>query len=257
MIIVCYDHTIQSIAPDEALKNSFFIGTISFHMPLFMILSGYFINPKRMRTDKITTSCFSKFKHLMVPAFSWYIIQCCLFREIPEVKASLESYWFLSCLFFCFCILAIITKITTNNLIVFTVACIITYFTPYCYFVKINFLMPFLAIGYWLNKHNKYLTWQLVLPILMIYIILYQHWTFEDSVYITPIRFHKFSSIIPISHIAIFRFAIAVTGSLSIIYGCILITKYFKNNILIKKLIHYGKYTLCTLLSKEIFSDMI
>lgn len=35
MIIVCYDHTIQSIAPDEALKNSFFIGTISFHMPLF------------------------------------------------------------------------------------------------------------------------------------------------------------------------------------------------------------------------------
>ena len=140
MIIVCYDHTIQSIAPDEALKNSFFIGTISFHMPLFMILSGYFINPKRMRTDKITTSCFSKFKHLMVPAFSWYIIQCCLFREIPEVKASLESYWFLSCLFFCFCILAIITKITTNNLIVFTVACIITYFTPYCYFVKINLL---------------------------------------------------------------------------------------------------------------------
>lgn len=66
MIIVCYDHTIQSIAPDEALKNSFFIGTISFHMPLFMILSGYFINPKRMRTDKITTSCFSKFKHLII-----------------------------------------------------------------------------------------------------------------------------------------------------------------------------------------------
>ena len=257
MIIVCYDHTIQSIAPDEALKNSFFIGTISFHMPLFMILSGYFINPKRMRTDKITTSCFSKFKHLMVPAFSWYIIQCCLFREIPEVKASLESYWFLSCLFFCFCILAIITKITTNNLIVFTVACIITYFTPYCYFVKINFLMPFLAIGYWLNKHNKYLTWQLVLPILMIYIILYQHWTFEDSVYITPIRFHKFSSIIPISHRAIFRFAIAVTGSLSIIYGCILITKYFKNNILIKKLIHYGKYTLCIYTIHFIFIKLI
>lgn len=104
--------------------------------------------------------------------------------------------------------------------------------------------MPFLAIGYWLNKHNKYLTWQLVLPILMIYIILYQHWTFEDSVYITPIRFHKFSSIIPISHIAIFRFAIAVTGSLSIIYGCILITKYFKNNILIKTYSLWEIYTL-------------
>lgn len=117
--------------------------------------------------------------------------------------------------------------------------------------------MPFLAIGYWLNKHNKYLTWQLVLPILMIYIILYQHWTFEDSVYITPIRFHKFSSIIPISHIAIFRFAIAVTGSLSIIYGCILITKYFKNNILIKKLIHYGKYTLCIYTIHFIFIKLI
>ena len=39
MIIVCYDHTIQSIAPDEALKNSFFIGTISFHMPLFNLLA--------------------------------------------------------------------------------------------------------------------------------------------------------------------------------------------------------------------------
>ena len=39
---------------------------------------------------------------------------------------------------------------------VFIAACIITYFTPYCYFVKINFLMPFLAMGYWLNKQSKY-----------------------------------------------------------------------------------------------------
>ncbi len=245
MLIVCYDHTIQSIAPEEALKKQFFVGSISFHMPLFMLLSGYFINLEKIRTNKISFFCFLKFKHLMIPAFSWYLIQCCLFREIPGVKASLESYWFLSCLFFSFCILAFITKVTTNNLMVFIAACIITYFTPYCYFVKINFLMPFLAMGYWLNKQSKYLNWKFILPILLIYIILYQHWTFEDSVYISPIRFHNFSSIIPISYIAIFRFVIAVTGSLSIIYGCILLTKYFKDNIIIKKLIHYGKYTLC------------
>lgn len=245
MSIVCYDHTLQSIAPEEALQNSFFVGSISFHMPLFMLLSGYFINLERIRTDKISNFCSSKFKHLMIPAFSWYLIQCCLFREIPGVKASIESYWFLSCLFFCFCILAFIAKVTTNNLIVFIMACIITYFTPYCYFVKINFLMPFLAIGYWLNKQDKYLNWRFILPILFIYIVLYQYWAFEDSVYITPIRFYNLSSIIPISSIAIFRFAIAVTGSLSIIYSCILITRYFEDNIIIKKLIHYGKYTLC------------
>ncbi len=84
MIIVCYDHTIQSIAPDEALKNSFFIGTISFHMPLFMILSGYFINPKRMRTDKITTSCFSKFKHLMVVSSQKMAIDCNLYLRCEQ-----------------------------------------------------------------------------------------------------------------------------------------------------------------------------
>ena len=166
MIIVCYDHTIQSIAPDEALKNSFFIGTISFHMPLFMILSHTFRILMPIPTLKAVLPYSKKavFWRFLSHRNCWTRFRL-LIGEIPEVKASLESYWFLSCLFFCFCILAIITKITTNNLIVFTVACIITYFTPYCYFVKINFLMPFLAIGYWLNKHNKYLTWQLVLPI--------------------------------------------------------------------------------------------
>ena len=53
MLIVCYDHTIQSITPEEALKNSFFVGSISFHMPLFMLLSGYFINLEKIRADKI------------------------------------------------------------------------------------------------------------------------------------------------------------------------------------------------------------
>lgn len=70
MLIVCYDHTIQSIAPEEALKNNFFVGSISFHMPLFMLLSGYFINLEKIRTNKISFFCFLKFKHLMIPAFS-------------------------------------------------------------------------------------------------------------------------------------------------------------------------------------------
>lgn len=245
MIIVCYDHTIQSIAPHEALNNNFFIGSISFHMPLFMLLSGYFLNLEKIRRDKISRFCFSKFKHLMLPALSWYLIQCFLFFKVPGLKESLESYWFLSCLFFCSCILAFIAKIISNNIIVFIAACVITYFMPYCYFVKINFLMPFLAIGYWVNRQNKYLTWKFILPIFIIYVILYQYWTFEDSVYITPIRFHDFSSIIPISYTAIFRFVIAVAGSLSIIYGCILIVKYVGSNIVVRALIHYGKYTLC------------
>lgn len=37
MIIVCYDHTIQSIAPDEALKNSFFMHYIFSYAPIYDI----------------------------------------------------------------------------------------------------------------------------------------------------------------------------------------------------------------------------
>ena len=122
MLIVCYDHVIQSISFDYALKNNFFVGSISFHMPLFILLSGYFINLDKIRQTSLIKFCLSKFKHLMIPAFTWYLIQCMLFTEMPSIKRAFESYWFLSCLFFCFCILSICSKwIKNNRLLLFSV----------------------------------------------------------------------------------------------------------------------------------------
>lgn len=244
MLIVCYDHVIQSISFDYALKNNFFVGSISFHMPLFMLLSGYFINLDKIRQTSLIKFCLSKFKHLMIPAFTWYLIQCILFTEMPALKRAFESYWFLSCLFFCFCILSICSKwIKNNELLLFSV-CLITYVMPYAYFVKINFLIPFLCVGYWLRKRIVYLNWKFVLPIFIIYSILYQYWTFEDSVYITPIRFNSIDSVLPTSFTAIFRFIIAITGCLSILYICFFITRWFPQNKLVRFLIDNGKYTL-------------
>ena len=115
---------------------------------------------------------------------------------------------------------------------------------PYAYFVKINFLIPFLCVGYWLRKRIVYLNWKFVLPIFIIYSILYQHWTFEDSVYITPIRFNSIGSVLPTSFTAIFRFIIAVTGCLSISYLCFLMTRWLPQNRIVRFLINNGKYTL-------------
>lgn len=120
--LVIYGHAIMHYQPDY--EDSICFNIIhSFHMPLFMMLSGYFATSSM--AINIKTFLCKKFRQLLLPCLSWGII-CWLFvtRGLIESKFSLEinnlftgwlglfyNFWFLKSCFICY-VLAWICKKT-------------------------------------------------------------------------------------------------------------------------------------------------
>lgn len=99
---VIYGHCIQHYLDQNPLYNPVYLFIYSFHMPLFMIISGYF-SSRSLSLDFIT---FIKKKsvQLLLPYFSWQIISITLKSIIGDV--DIESiirydFWFLVSLYIC------------------------------------------------------------------------------------------------------------------------------------------------------------
>jgi fucose 4-O-acetylase-like acetyltransferase len=106
IFIVTCSHCAQCISGE--IWTNFLGGSvidIAFTMPLFMLLSGWFLNLEKYRSANITKFIIAKFKRLMIPAMSWYIIYCLLTNNKPSFNEALLFYWYLTSLFICLCII--------------------------------------------------------------------------------------------------------------------------------------------------------
>lgn len=253
MMIVCYDHVCQNISPAGAFDAVFFVGSISFHMPLFMVLSGMCF-----RFEK-GTDCYKqihkRFMQLIVPALVWYFIQCILFFKEPDIKSSFESYWFLTCLFICNIIFLIVHKFHRYLPLI---TCFIIPLIPYSSFVKVNFLLPYLLLGFYIRKYSSvFITWHFGLISCILFLILYQYWTFDYSVYVTPIKFIGENNILHVSLVALYRFIIGALGSIFIIYLSQIMCKYIIFNNVKKVLCYAGRHTLSIYIIHYVFLEVI
>lgn len=71
VVLVIVGHAIQRSFPDY-LNNTLFNIIYSFHMPLFMLLSGYVLYFSKKSIDMKWLG--NKFRQLLIPFFAWYII---------------------------------------------------------------------------------------------------------------------------------------------------------------------------------------
>lgn len=101
IFLVTCSHCAQYISGET--WTNFFFGThldIAFNMPLFMLISGWFINLDKMRVQKPLDFIWSKFKRLIVPAFVWWGV---LFLVTKPQSSPLSFYWYLT---HCSCVCA-------------------------------------------------------------------------------------------------------------------------------------------------------
>ena len=89
---------------------------IAFHMPLFMMVSGYFIHPERIREKKMLTYIWEKFQRLVVPAIAWYICFCLLTVQKPHLMGIFGFYWFLTSMFISLVLISIVAKCNKGDL---------------------------------------------------------------------------------------------------------------------------------------------
>ena len=204
----------------------------SFHMPLFMVLSGYFVNFS-IDIERLKR----RFMCLIVPGFLWSVIIVVVlavlvkythFQNPIENQTFLlrifKQFWFLSCLFFCYVVGAISVKIFRNELVAFMVSTTLLMFFCVEEHLHIAFLYPFLWTGYFLRKNNLLdsVSWQILLANIGIFSVLLIWWSADLTIYSMPIKVYSLdnnSIVFDFQNLMItaYRFCIGLVGSMSVI----------------------------------------
>lgn len=111
IILVILGHLIQyAYYPDNFDDNLLFRYIYSFHMPFFMILSGFTVKTNQQKSNDLYIKILSRFINLIIPFVMWAIIKYYLF-DGPSLWtvliAPMNGLWFLYALFFIYSIFII------------------------------------------------------------------------------------------------------------------------------------------------------
>ena len=232
---VVYGHTLQWTCPGDAYFDDIVFSFIySFHMPLFMTISGFFIG------KTLNYSFLSFLKHrarqLILPVLSFttvsYLSQIIYFfylggEQVDYLQLFLGGdMWFLKYLFVCSVVLWLSKRLFKNNYLVLLPTILLFVLTRSTIFR----LLPFLWMGYafaankeWINRHLN----QLLIASLGSFIFFLFFWTGDNY---SAIYFIRLSGVYPFVTIdwhntffVVDRLMVGTSGSLFLI---ILFQKY-------------------------------
>ncbi|ENB9992272.1 acyltransferase family protein, partial [Escherichia coli] len=193
IFLVVLGHCIQFMGPSSYnfFDNFIFKSIYSFHMPLFMAVSGYLFSVT-IKKRNMCENIINKFHKLIIPAISWTILISLLFNgsvSVQDIKYQLISgLWFITTLFIISTVAYTIFSISHKNFIwLYALFCIAILFAPDGYNIKmIKFLAPFFGLGMlfdYILKVTKPLQGNLTfLTILFIWVYLVINW--KESYYI-------------------------------------------------------------------------
>lgn len=129
----------------------------SFHMPLFMMLSGYFISSKTL-SKTVPDFLLTKARQLLLPAITCTAI-CLLYlflvREHVDVRSEIiGNSWFLKTLFVFYVLFYLIKKIPMNDWVLLIVSCGLLFVIPHATTLQVNLIFPYFWGGYLLRKYQ-------------------------------------------------------------------------------------------------------
>lgn len=253
------------------MVNGFFMGArlmnfiYSFHMPLFMLLSGYFVSSKVLQGNFIKL-LKNKAKQLLLPSLICSFI-CCVYlflvRDIINFRDEIiGNSWFLKVLFVYYVIIYLLKRLHINDWFLFVASCIVLFLVPYGSTLQINLLFPYFWAGYFLKKYKvleKTSSWTFTL----LFIMLYAGGFYLQRLYEIP-NYIKISieTIPSMWHLILLRYFVAFTGSMSVICLFSLLNNKIRENKTFLRIAGYGKYTLGvyvlqTILIINVFPDTL
>jgi fucose 4-O-acetylase-like acetyltransferase len=260
IFLVVWGHVLQYgysyTSNDDFFFNKPFSFIYSFHMPLFMILCGFFSSS--CLKQSFVQLVKSKFKTLFLPGVMWIfllyvvcVIYCLYFNTnllglLDKFPNPLNMFWFINCLIACYIVFFISMKLIKSDYLAFIITCIIAFLVPYGYFDNFNFMLPYFWIGYFLKKYYFYFEIHvnmIFISCLLIYFVLLLFWTGWYSVYKYPIHYYYGISLNYIG-VIFYRYSIGFFGSIFFIGLFYKICKNIKNYHIPKFAICCGQYTL-------------
>lgn len=164
---VTYSHLIQYLSPQGRLLWNSFAGEtmVSFHMPLFMIVSGYFARSLFKKDIKETVK--NKFVQLVIPSVTTYFITGVILiflRHTPIVEGSkslfgycVVSFWFLKALFIFYVLTSVLYLIAWRNVLLAILFAVLLLLLPtnILDYVHCISMYPYFIVGLLLYKYEK------------------------------------------------------------------------------------------------------
>lgn len=240
--LVCIGHSYYML--DMAQSSSLKRWIYSFHMPLFMLLCGYFSS----RSYEKPFIIFLKQKaiQLLLPAItiSLLTILVCYFIGAPNIEMIAKAeiiggMWFLRTLFFCFICTYIVRRLYHNDFIIAIGSIIVALILPHGYFLQFNWMLIFFWAGYFFKYYNKfYIKFLSIITVIALFIFVIFCVHKEPKVLTYHVFFHTPWQL-PLQLIT------GLSGSLSLI-GC---TYYFckwlgEDSWIVQNVAKIGTYTL-------------
>lgn len=250
ILAVIYTHCLQFMGIGAYWHHPMFKLTYAFHMPLFMVISGFFAYSSLQLPLKELFK--KKSVQLLLPCITAAIVVIAINRLIgwnakhAGLREFVTNLWYLKSLFACFIIGKLASICCKGRTLPTIIIGLLLAFPIHLYHV--NFMMPFFWMGYaWrknpdiIRKHAK----GILLASLLIFGLLWPFWDGYYTTYVTPlqlVKIHKmqwmgFGNLLPYC----LRTAIGIAGTGIVVSGVYLLERRgFK----FKRLSEIGKYTL-------------
>ncbi len=261
IFLVIWGHALVRFDSKLESGTGLYIFIYSFHMPLFMVISGFFSVSSFERSLKKVVN--TKIKQLIIPVIFWTITTCLYMLLMNYHKHVIRdeiigNNWFLKTLFVCYIYSWIANRlIPFNKIIAFFLSWSILLIIPNSSFLQFNWLYIFFWVGIFLrynielfNKNRTFLFLVCCILIPLLYLIKVNN-HYDNYIPLT------FSSLINSFPIHLIRFAIAFCMTILVF----IITQFLYENLKHSKLLtitsNFGQYTLGIYVLQSFFLDRI
>lgn len=253
IFLVVFGHCIQygSEYSDSYFVNPVFKFIYSFHMPLFMLISGYLFYAS-VNKHSFKGVCIGKLRRIFIPLFVWVTLFLIFFdtkefciSNIHGIWTLINIYfshlWFLWSVLFCSLVTLVIHHFFSDNLFVHFVILLYLLLLPNAYNIfYYAFMYPFFVAGYGYNKivrmHINKEKMNIVFFLsFLLYVPLYIFFVKEDYIYVSLSCILDYSSKTLIFHqilIDFYRYLIGFVGSILIlVFFRLLIPNYLRGGV--------------------------
>ena len=258
--LVVWGHAIVNLTSSDCLDNPLYRFIYSFHMSLFMMISGFFSSS--VKKLDLVSFIKKKFMQLLYPCFIWGMVLFILmygygffcdgssnftFSQLLSDFYWYSDFWFLKSCFICFCF-AFLGMKYCDKLWIWGPGTLLL--SQFVIVFQVPFMYPSFFIGILLRRYNslmislikyRYIIWSLF--VLMSLLWTKEIWIgchgFSLEIYDNPSK-----SLIFLFILRLYRMVIGVFGALSFIILFRMIDRPLDSLQIIRNICNYGQYTL-------------
>lgn len=258
-----YGNGTEFSQPDVFFNNKAFQIIYSFHMPLFILISGYLCAYTVRKHCKITEFMKNRFLRILLPIAGWQAVTYFLYvfklEEnnrwegnwlISYVKSLPREYWFLWGIFYCSIAVWVGRYLFRDSIIYYLFGLFLTFFVPDIIYnlAYYKFMYPFFLGGYLSAKNEEVIKarltgrgrGRLLICSLAVYGILFLFWNYDSFFYTSGYTLLGREDMLRQLGINCYRTVIGFAGSMVIILAVQLIYDFiqckYDNKCIISKL---------------------